>query len=214
MRRPDSPAPRQPSTSPTTAIVVALIVVALIPIQLQRLGGVVTVIIGGSAVLAYGVWLATTYRRPANPDQVLPPFLLLIAAEMTHMGEEYLTDFPGKIRELFGAPVSFDLQTFTLALVIGVNVLALLAAYGLRRGNAAASYMLWFYILGPGLANAVAHVWFPIAAGRPYFPGLVTVILPTVFGLILLARLLRPTATRMSSDRLSQASNAASQPPR
>jgi hypothetical protein len=74
-----------------------------------------TLIIGGSAVLAYGVWLATTYRRPADPSQVLTPFLLLIAAEMTHMGEEYLTDFPGQIRELFGAPVSFDLQTFTLA---------------------------------------------------------------------------------------------------
>jgi hypothetical protein len=31
----------------------------------------VTLIIGGSAVLAYGVWLATTYRRPADPNQVL-----------------------------------------------------------------------------------------------------------------------------------------------
>jgi hypothetical protein len=214
MRRPDAPTPRQPGTSPTTAIVVALVVAALIPIQLHRLGGVVTLIIGGSAVLAYGVWLATTYRRPADPGQVLPPFLLLIAAEMTHMGEEYLTDFPGRIRELFGAPVSFDLQTFTLALVIGVNVLALLAAYGLRRGNAAANYMVWFYTLGPGLANAVAHVWFPIAAGRPYFPGLVTVLLPTVFGVIVLARLVRPTATRMSSGRFPRAATTASRSPR
>jgi hypothetical protein len=49
-------------------------------------------------VVAYGVWLATTYRRPADPSRVLPPFLLPIAAEMTHMGEEYLTDFPGEIR--------------------------------------------------------------------------------------------------------------------
>jgi hypothetical protein len=49
-------------------------------------------------VVAYGVWLVTTYRRPADPSRVLPPFLLPIAAEMTHMGEEYLTDFPGEIR--------------------------------------------------------------------------------------------------------------------
>ena len=116
---------------------------------------------------------------------------------------------PSYARELFGAPVSFDLQTLTLGLVIGVNVLALLAAYGLRHGNAAANYMVWFYTLGPGLANAVAHVYFPIAAGRPYFPGLVTVILPTVFGPIVLARLIRPTARSTSSDHSPQTASTA-----
>jgi Protein of unknown function with HXXEE motif len=174
------------------AILVGLVVAASIPLMLQRLGGTVTFIIGGSAVLAYGAWLGTTFRQPADPGQVVPPFLLLIAAELVHMGEEYLTDFPGEIRELFGAPVSFDLETFTVGLLIGVNVLALLAAAGLRRGNPAANYMVWFYVLGPGLANAVAHIYFPIAADRTYFPGLVTVALPTVFGLVVLARLLRP----------------------
>jgi hypothetical protein len=188
---------RQPEPHPTgqrpgraAPIIVGLLVIALIPLLLQRLGGSVTAIIGGTAIVAFPVWLATTYRRPADPSRIVQPYLLLIAAEMVHMGEEYLTDFPGQIRELFGAPADFDLQTFTLGLVIGMNALALVAAYGLRHGNRAANYMVWFYTLGPGLVNSAAHVYFPIAGGESYFPGLVTVILPTIFGVIVLTRLI------------------------
>lgn len=47
--------------------------------------------------------------------------------------------------------------------------------------------MVWFYTVGPGLANAIAHVAFPIIAGRPYFPGLVTVILPTAAGIVVIS---------------------------
>ncbi|HTN44219.1 MAG TPA: hypothetical protein VMN77_10540, partial [Nitrospiria bacterium] len=42
-----------------------------------------------------------------------------------------------------------------------------------------------------GVVNAVAHVTFPFLVGRLYFSGLVTVILPTVAGVVTLVRLIQ-----------------------
>ena len=145
-------------------IAVGLVILALISLGIPTIGGTFVLIVGGSAVLAYLAWLATTYRRPADPDRILPAYLLLIAAELVHMGEEYFADFPGEFDELFSVPIDFNRQKFTLALMVGVNALALLAAFGLRRRNPIANYVVWFYTVGPGLINAVAHIAFPIIA--------------------------------------------------
>src|SRR6266542_2442453 len=65
------------------------------------------------------------------------------------------------------------------------------AGYGLMRRNPVANYVLWFFLIGPaGLVNSVAHVTLPFLTATLYFPGLITVALPTAFGTALAWRVL------------------------
>lgn len=79
--------------------------------------------------------------------------------------------------------------------MVGINTLAILSAVGLSSRHPLAQqfagYVVWFYVIGPGMVNFVAHVTFPILLGSWYFSGLVTVILPTVAGIVTLVRLVQ-----------------------
>jgi hypothetical protein len=186
---------RKPIGRAVVPVALALIIAGVIVLGARRLGVATMVIIGGSAVIAYFVWLATAWRRPVDPSRVLSPYLVLIAMELIHMGEEQVSDFPSSLRQIFDIPPTFDLLTHALVLMGGVNALAILAAVGLRSRHRVAQqfsgYMVWFYVVGPGVVNAVAHVTFPFLVGRLYFSGLVTVILPTVAGVVTLVRLIQ-----------------------
>jgi hypothetical protein len=186
---------RNPIGRAVVPVALALIIAGVIVLGARRLGVATMVIIGGSAVIAYFVWLATAWRRPVDPSRVLSPYLVLIAMELIHMGEEQVSDFPSSLRQIFDIPPTFDLLTHALVLMGGVNALAILAAVGLRSRHRVAQqfsgYMVWFYVIGPGVVNAVAHVTFPFLVGRLYFSGLVTVILPTVAGVVTLVRLIQ-----------------------
>ncbi len=166
------------------------------------LGTATMAIIGGSAVLAYFVWLATGWQRPIDPKLITVPYIVLIAMELLHMAEEQLTDFPGSLARIFPIPHSFDLLSHAVLLMGLVNILALLAAVGIRSTNTVvrqvAAFVVWFYVIGPGMVNAVAHVTFPFLAHSWYFSGLVTVAFPTVAGLVTLFRL-------VESDRNAKA---------
>lgn len=172
-----------------SAVFVTLVVLIAVWALYTTVGLVPTLIIGGSGILALVVWLGTTYRQPADPEQVLLLYLLLIAAELIHMAEEYLAAFPREVSELTGATMSQDM--FVVTFVIGGTMLALISAIGLVYRNPIANYYLWFVIIGPGFVNGIAHVLFPIMAGQYYFPGLLTVMMPIAVGILLAVRIYR-----------------------
>ena len=174
-------------------IIVALVIVAVTYFGIGYLGLATMVVISGSAVLAYFVWLATAWRRPIDPSVVQPTYFVLIAMELIHMAEEQITNFPGSLRRIFDIPPTFNLLAHAVLLMGFVNALAVLAGVGLKSRHEMirliASFVVWFYVIGPGLVNAVAHVTFPFIAHEVYFSGIVTVILPTVAGVATLLRL-------------------------
>ena len=167
------------------AIIIALIVAGLIYFGLTLVGPVATLIIGGSATLAYVAWFFTTFRKPADPQAILPLYLLVVAFELIHMSEESLTGFAGEFGALFGE--NFSIFGPMVLLFGGIWVLA---GVGLIYRNPVANFFVWFVAIGPGLANGVAHFIFPILAGTLYFPGLITVIFPFVASILLIRRLL------------------------
>jgi len=181
--------PSKPSVLPIIAV--ALAILTLSTIMFIRIGFAPVLIIGGSGVIAYFVWLATTYQRPANPQTILPLYLAAVAAQMIHMVEEYVTDFPGEFSRLFHLNL-FNRDFFVITFMGVFGALWLLTALGLLYRNPIANFMLWFFLIGPGLANSVAHFSFPLFSGHfHYFPGLVTVLLPTIFTILVIRVLLR-----------------------
>jgi hypothetical protein len=181
--------PYKPSVFPIIAV--ALVILTLGTIMLIRIGPAPVVIIGGSATIAYFVWLATTYKQPVNPQAILPLYLAAVAAQMIHMVEEYATDFPGEFSRLFHLNL-FNRDFFVITFMGAFGALWLLTALGLLYRNPIANFMLWFFLIGPGLVNSVAHFSFPFFGGHfHYFPGLVTVLLPTIFTILAIRVLLK-----------------------
>ncbi|MEX1112435.1 MAG: HXXEE domain-containing protein [Candidatus Andersenbacteria bacterium] len=147
------------------------------------------VIIGGSAIIAFFVWLSTTYHRPVSPGKIVPMYLLALTGQIIHTGEEYIADFPGHLSGLFHLH-NFDRNTFALAVLIFAVAVWVLTAYGLLKRSALANYFLWFFLIGPGIVNGIAHIAFPVIMRQLYFPGLVTVIIPTILSIVIIRKIL------------------------
>jgi hypothetical protein len=179
-------------TVPTRAypVFIGTFIVTMMISGLVVLGPAPVVIIGGAMSIAFIAWLLTTYRKPADPERVMPLYLLTIAAQLVHVTEEYLMMFPPRFSELFSLEMVVSSQIFAVAIYGVATIIYLLAGAGLYARNPAANYVVWFVIIGPGLINSVAHLAFLPLSGSWYFPGIITVVLPTVMSLLLHRRLL------------------------
>ncbi|HET8684115.1 MAG TPA: HXXEE domain-containing protein [Micromonosporaceae bacterium] len=126
-----------------------------------------------ASVLAYVGWLAASYTHPVRSRKVVATYLCAVAFQFIHMAEEYTGGFPHEIVELFSSPRDWSERSFLLTFVFAFGALWSLAAAGALYQVRVANYMLWFYALGAGLLNAIAHFVFPVIKGG-YFPGLYT----------------------------------------
>ena len=111
---------------PVAAAIFAVVLVALV---YARAGLPGFVIFGSATSIAYVLWLLTTYRRPADPQRIVPLYLVALAAQVLHTMEEYVTDFPGELAALFGtAPLGID--TFVVAVMGAGAAIWILTAVG------------------------------------------------------------------------------------
>jgi hypothetical protein len=199
---------------PLAPLTVAAIVTLAVTLLVTFIGVPFAIIVGGSAIVAAFVWLFTTYRYPVDPRRTLPLFVLAVGMQFVHMTEEFIADFPGHFSATTGA--HFTSYAFIIIAVLGGGMAYAFAGYGLTRRNPFANYVLWFFLIGPaGLVNSVAHVALPVLAGQPYFPGLITVILPTAFGTALAIRILRDVrhhSRRARSQSVAQPLTSTSSP--
>lgn len=186
--------PRSSHTQIAYPVFIGTFILTLMISGYVVLGSAPVVIIGGAMVIAFVIWLLTTYCRPADPERVMSLYLLTIAAQLVHVTEEYLMMFPPQFSELFSLEMVVTSQIFAVAIYGVATTLYLLAGAGLYRRNPAANYLVWFVVIGPGFINSVAHIAFLPISGRWYFPGIVTVALPTVMSVLLAKRLLEDSA--------------------
>jgi hypothetical protein len=131
------------------------------------------VIVGGSSVIALIMWIKTYLRKPLDPQIMLPPFLLTVAALETHMAEEYLTGFGPAMSRLFD--ISWTERSFLMVFAFIGPTLYSLTALGLFYRVPLAGFLAWFIFIGPGVAE-FTHFIFPILkpAILPEQPGLIS----------------------------------------
>lgn len=178
------------------------------------------VIVGGSGVVGFVMWVRTYLRKPVPPELILAPFLLTVAALEAHMAEEYLTGFGPAMSRLFD--ISWSERSFLIVFAFIGPTLYSLTALGLYYRVPVAGFVAWFIFIGPGVAE-FTHFIFPLlkpaiqpevsgalsqavsngryvadmpnywvqATGRYYFPGLYTAVLPMIPGIWAIRRLVR-----------------------
>lgn len=181
-------------------VLVAIVVSILSLLLFIYIGAAFALIVGGSAILAYFVWLLTTYPYPVNGQKILPLFIFAITMQFIHMTEEFVAGFPSQFSAFTGS--NFTPDTFVLISVLGGGIVYTLAGLGLLRRHPIANYVLWFFLIGPaGLINSIAHFLLPILSGRLYFPGLITVLLPTIVGTTLAWRIIQDSRKQRAAEK-------------
>ncbi len=147
--------------------IVGLTVAGLIHLPVQGV-----VILAGAAVVAYVAWLLTTYKNPVESRKVIHLYLLAVLIQTVHLGEEYLGRFGPRITELFQSDIYWSEPKFLVPFVfVGVPLwisAALAMSSKIPIISALGNYFAWYYALGAGLINAIAHFIFPGYTPRPF----------------------------------------------
>src|SRR3546814_16682751 len=86
------------------------------------------VIVGGSGLVCFILWLWSYRRGPIDPAVILPPFLITTACLEIHMIEEYLTGFGPAMSRLFD--ISWTERRFLLVFAFMGPIIYLHTALG------------------------------------------------------------------------------------
>lgn len=189
------PTNARPKPEKVSAIAVGAVVIGFSAWALSTLPIQAAFILTAAGVLAFLGWIFTTYTHPVKSRKVIATYLVAVAFQLIHMAEEYTGGFPHEIVDLFDSPRDWTEQSFLLTFVFGFGSLWCLAAAGALYQIRVANFMLWFYALGAGLLNAIAHFVFPIIKGG-YFPGLYTAAGHLILSLLLITFLVQESRRR------------------
>lgn len=128
-------------------------------------------------------------RRVGDRTDLIRIFLIGVAVQCAHFGEEYLTS----IHTLF--PPLFGLASVPARFFVGFNVffimLWLVCSYGVKQGLRAAYFPVWFFGLAMCL-NGIIHPLLAVWVGG-YFPGLLTSPVAGVMGVLVTKKLIQST---------------------
>jgi hypothetical protein len=183
-----------------------LFIAALVNVGLQ-----LAIIVGGSAIVGFFCWRMTNLPRAIDPVKTAIVFLLTTAALHVHMYEEYVSLFGPAMSRLFNMTLS-DAR-FLQIFVFILPAVYYLTAIGLLLRVPLAAFVAWFIFIGPGIAEFSHFIFPLIApaleptnpsainavingvsvermenhhiavAGKYYFPGMYTAVLPMIPGI-------------------------------
>ena len=188
---------------PYSAIVMAIIAAAfstwaLLTLPLQ--GAAILVV---ASIVGWSGWMTFSYARPVRSRKVIAIYLCAVGFQLIHMAEEYTGGFPHEIVELFDSPRDWPEREFLLVFVFGLGSLYFFAGAGALYRIRVANFFLWWYALGAGLLNGIAHFVFPILKGG-YFPGLYTAAGHLVMSALLIYALVQEERTLRAEERGEQ----------
>lgn len=140
-----------------------------------------------SMILAFLCYLRTSRREMPKPERVLPIYLIALAVQFLHFTEEYLYGFDHRISELMAGMPPFNLNVFVTFNMVAYS-LFILAGLGMYKGIRWAMIIVWFFVFGGVIGNAIWHPLLALRVGG-YFPGLYTSFAYLIIGPILWKRL-------------------------
>lgn len=196
-----------------SAVVVALLLLGFFAWVLLTLPIQPAVILVVAGTLAWVGWVRFSYAHPVRSRKVIATYLCAVSFQLVHMAEEYTGGFPHEIVQLFHSSRPWSERSFLLTFVFGFGALWVLAAAGALYQVRIANFWLWFYALGAGLLNAVAHFVFPVLKGG-YFPGLYTAVGHLVLSVLLLYLLVQESRDAAGAVRPSASRRALAAPAR
>lgn len=193
-----------------------LTLLGLSAVMFWRLGWPILILVVPFA-MAYAGWLVYGWSRPVWATPRLSQWLtLLIAAQILHFSEEYLTRFQSAFPAFWGQfwhgqptlYAAWDTDFFAFGNLL-MQALWLTALTLLTRKNAWANYMVWLFLAGM-LTNIIQHPFYAVYTGLHtefrayvpatsllggwYFPGLFTVGLHTILFPVVVAEMRRASA--------------------
>ena len=197
------------------AVVAAGIVVTTVIYSYVEFGWPPVLILGGSGLLAFALWYRTSLRQ-AQPEIILPLFLLTFVGFEVHLTEEYVGHYAPAISRLFN--IGWTEQSFVLISCVLAAALSV-TALGLFYQKPLAAFVAWLFFVSrlaelglfvfplmrpaiePSTVGAISryvtsgafvadmpNYYYPVA-GRYYFAGMYTVALPIVPALYAIYRL-------------------------
>lgn len=182
-----------------TALFVALVVVYGASLYSQAgllpVGVIVASMMGGLIG-----WRKTTSRVPADPEKVVPLYLLLLAFFYFHVGEESLTGFNRGIAQITGT--TWPDREFTLLIGLIGPAVWVGGALSLWLRQPFGNFLLWFMIVGMIVGEPTHFLVFPFArmhqtgAGYEYFSGMYTSLFPMIPAVLALVTIVRDARER------------------
>lgn len=140
-----------------------------------------------SMVVAFVCYLRNSYQRMPEPARVLPIYLVALAIQFLHFTEEYIFGFHVRISEIMPGMPPLDANVFVAFNMIAY-CLFLFSAVGMCKGMKFPMIIVWFFVFGGVIGNAIWHPLLALRVGG-YFPGLYTSFAYWIVGPILLRRL-------------------------
>ena len=150
----------------------------------QQAGFLPLGVIVGSMMGGLLGWRRTTARSAADPAEVVPLYLLLLALFYIHVGEEALTGFNRAIAQISGTP--WDDRAFTFLIGLIGPAVWVFAAWSLWKRQAFGNFVLWFMVVGMLLGEPTHLLIFPVmyklkfGGSYQYFSGMYTALFPMI----------------------------------
>lgn len=138
-------------------------------------------------VVAFFCYLFTSYREMPNVERALPIYLVALSIQFLHFTEEYIYGFHVRVTEIMDGFPPFDANVFVAFNMIAY-CLFLLAAVGMYKGMKFPMIIVWFFVFGGAVGNAIWHPLLALRVGG-YFPGLYTSFAYWIVAPILMKRL-------------------------
>jgi len=144
-------------------------------------------------IISYFTWLPG--QEYSNPQpKIVKIYIIGIAVQCLHLGEEYLTDFQKELPQFFNT--SWSDRKFLVFILVWLSVFVF-AVWGALNKYRISYLIIWFYAIAGGAGNGIFHLLLSLYRGT-YFPGLITSFAHLFAGIILLRELI--SARRRSSQ--------------
>lgn len=163
--------------------VIGGIIVVVAGVLQTQLMGFATVFLSVGLIVAYLIWSAASLSQ--NRTVILSIYLLGLAIQCVHFGEEYLTGFQREFPRLFG--YQWNDAQFVAFNVVWLTAF-ILASIGVHRGIRLGYLFVVFFALAGGIGNGLGHLALCVVEKR-YFPGAITAPLSLILGVALLRAL-------------------------